>query len=279
MVRPELHDYTDFRVYLRDVLAWHRRRGDEAFLQRELLKRLGVASTGFISNLLAGRKNLTPTQIRRFSEILEFSDSDALYFDALVHFGQSKDQSQRQEWLERLSQLRTVALETLPPQGMSMFSRSEAVFLYEYLTISEFDGNFEELGARFDPPVSGDRIREALVVLEAAGMVERDGKGRLRARSTAVSSGPSPSSQELAQFHRRTMALARRSLLKTPQPERDLSVLTLGLSEDGFRRIRSEIAHFRRKLVAIALEETSADRVFQMNFHLFPVTRTLRGES
>ncbi|MBK9579067.1 MAG: TIGR02147 family protein [Fibrobacteres bacterium] len=275
MVRPELHDYTDFRIYLRDVLAWHRRRGDESFLQRELLKRLGVASTGFISNLVAGRKNLTPTQIRRFAEILEFSESDALYFDALVHFGQSKDQSQRQEWLERLSQLRTVALETLAPKGMSMFSHSEAVFLYEYLTISEFDGDFERLGAAFDPPVSGDRIREALAVLESSGLVERDEKDRLRVCSTAVSSGPSPSSQDLANFHRRTMALARRSLSQTPQPERDLSVLTLGLSDDGFRRIRSEIAHFRRRLVAIALEETRADRVFQLNFHLFPVTRTL----
>jgi uncharacterized protein (TIGR02147 family) len=277
--RPDLHEHSDFRVYLRSMFEWQRRRRNPAFLQREILKRMGVSSTGFLSNVLAGRKNLSPTQIRRLVEVMELSDSDALYFEALVHLGQARDDLERKDWLERLAQLRSVPLDTLPESDLGFFSRSEAVFLYELLTFTEFDGDAESLGRRFDPPVSGDRIRQALEILQSVGLLERDSKGKLRTRSHAVSSGPSPSSDDLVRFHQRCMALARRSLRTCPQAQRDLSVLTLGLSEDGFRRARAEIAHFRRRLVAIALEETEPDRVYQLNFHLFPVTRPSGGEA
>lgn len=273
MQRPDVHRHTCHREFLRAYLAWGRARRDPALRQKVVAERLGAASSGFLSNVLAGRKNLTPTQIRRLVEVLELSDLDAEYFEALVHHGQARDDQERRDWFERLARLRSVTLDLLPPEGLSLFARAEAVFLYELLTFETFDGDAEALARRFEPPTTAGRVMEAIALLERLHLVEKDPKGRWRARSQAVSSGPEPTSRELADFHRRAIALARRSLARIPQAERDLSVLTLGLSEDGFRQIKAEIAHFRRRLVAIALEETRPESVYQLNFHMVPVVR------
>ncbi|MCB9495911.1 MAG: TIGR02147 family protein [Fibrobacteria bacterium] len=279
MNRPDIHDFTSHREYLRTILAWGRARRDPRFLQRNILDRLGVASTGFLSNVLAGRKNLSPTQIRRFAEILELSAGDAEYFETLVHCGQARGETEQREWLERLGRLRTISISTLSEETIGLFARMESVFLYEYLTFATFDGNAEELGACFDPPYRGEEILSALAHLRRLGLVEQDARGRWIARSQAVSSGPDADSPELASFHRRAMALARRSLAKVPSGERDLSVLSLGLSEDGYRRARAEIAHLRRRLVGIAMEETHPERIYQLNFHLIPVSSRLDEHS
>jgi uncharacterized protein (TIGR02147 family) len=236
---------------------------------------LGVSSSGFLSNVIAGRKNLSPTQIRRLAEILELPEPDTLYFEAMVQYGQGRDADEKAQWFERMSQLQSIRIRILEPRHLSLFSRPELVFLYELLTFVDFDGDHAKLGERFDPPLSPAKVAQAFLDLERLGLVERDGRGRLRVLDSAVTSGQEVRSEDLAAFHRRTMAMARRALAKTPAQERDLSVLTLGLSPDGFRRIKTEIAHLRRKLVSIALEENEPERIYQLNFHVLPVTRRL----
>lgn len=145
----------DFRAYLREILAWHREQGNSRFLQRNLLAKLGVSSTGFISNLLAGRKSLMPTQTRRFAEILELSDSEAHYFETLVHYGQSRNEQDKAEWLEKLTRLQKVRLKQLEGDQLSLFSRPELVFLYELLTFQDVEAiDPESLGQLFVPPLS-----------------------------------------------------------------------------------------------------------------------------
>ncbi len=270
---PDLYDYANFRLFLRDVFAWHRRNKNPLFLQRSIMEKLGVASTGFLSNVLAGRKNLTPAQIRRTCELLGLGESEALFFDAMVHYGQAKVGEEKSEWFDRMTRLQTVRLRPLDSEKMSLFSRPEMVFLFEWLTFSEFDGDFEKLGQRFDPPFSAKEVQSALKALQNMGLLVLDRKGVLRTCDNAITSGQDVQSQDLVRFHQRTMALARRSLSKVTQKERDLSVLTLGLSEDGFIQVKNELANFRRRLVALALQETSPSRLFQLNFHVFPVTR------
>ena len=272
---PDLHDYANFRIYLRDIFAWQRKQKNPEFLQRNLLERLGVSSSGFLSNLLAGRKNLTPSQIRRMAELLALTEPDALFFDAMVHYGQAKDAEEKNEWFERMTRLQTVHLRPLEAEKLSLFSRAEMVFLYELLTFTKIDGDLSKLGGRFNPPLTSDQVREALRALHKLGLVVYDRKGNLQASDPAVSSGQDVASADLVRFHKRTMALARRSLRAIPVSERDLSVLTLGLSQDGFLQIRSELANFRRKLVSIAMAENHPTRLYQMNFHVFPVTDSL----
>jgi len=59
-----------------------------------------------------------------------------------------------------------------------------------------------------------------------------------------------------------------------PAESRDISTLTLSVSETTFREIKAEVQLFRKHLSAIACADQFADRVYQVNIQLFPLTRT-----
>jgi uncharacterized protein (TIGR02147 family) len=69
------------------------------------------------------------------------------------------------------------------------------------------------------------------------------------------------------------MDLGKRALRTVPSAERDISVLTMTLSPDAFRMVKSEIQAFRKRIAKIAVDDANPDRVFQMNMQLFPVSR------
>ena len=49
--------------------------------------------------------------------------------------------------------------------------------------------------------------------------------------------------------------------------------MTLGVSEVAFQKIVKEIADFRRRIGAIVMDDTGAERVYRMNVQLFPLTK------
>ena len=57
-----------------------------------------------------------------------------------------------------------------------------------------------------------------------------------------------------------------------PKEERDMTACTVNVSQKGFERIRAAVAECGRKVMAIAGADAPADRVYQVNFHLFPVS-------
>ena len=69
------------------------------------------------------------------------------------------------------------------------------------------------------------------------------------------------------------MKLAWEAIHRFPRPERDMSTLTLGISEKTFGKIRELAADFRRKALLLAQEDKAADEVYQCNVQLFPLTR------
>jgi uncharacterized protein (TIGR02147 family) len=78
-------------------------------------------------------------------------------------------------------------------------------------------------------------------------------------------------------MHRQMGELAVRALDEIPVKERDISGLTLGVSENAFFRISQEIADFRRRISSIVMEDTGENRVYRLNVQLFPLTKDFRG--
>jgi uncharacterized protein (TIGR02147 family) len=69
------------------------------------------------------------------------------------------------------------------------------------------------------------------------------------------------------------LKLASNALEQVSTPRRDISTLTAGVSEEGFNIIKKEIQLFRKRLVQLIDEDKNQDRVYQINFQLFPLTK------
>ncbi len=275
MATESIYQYVNFRHFLRDFLAEHKRRKTNGFTQKMILHRMGISSTGFLSNVIAGRKNLTPIQIVRLSQVLQFKKNEAAYFESMVHFTQAKDVKQKDEFFNRLVNLQKLQMKVLDKKKMSLFSKPYYVFIRELLDCMNVHENddTQRVAKMLQPPVSAAQAREALEYLMELGLVEKDHDGIYRQVDNAISSGDEVRSLHLAKFQLETMDLAKRALEKIPASQRDISVLTMSVSRETFIQIKSEIQHFRKRIAKIAVEGKEPDQVYQMNLAFFPVTK------
>jgi uncharacterized protein (TIGR02147 family) len=56
--------------------------------------------------------------------------------------------------------------------------------------------------------------------------------------------------------------------------ERQISSITVAISNQGLERLKAMIDGFRKELLAAANEDTDKERVMQINFQIFPLTKS-----
>ncbi len=57
-----IYDYMNYRDFLRDYLNYKKEK-NRSFTHREILKKMGINSTGFLSNIFSGKKNLNEQHV------------------------------------------------------------------------------------------------------------------------------------------------------------------------------------------------------------------------
>jgi len=136
-----------------------------------------------------------------------------------------------------------------------------------------------DLASQMISKTSAAEVKQAMKLLTDAGFLVKDKKGNWKQADSSVSTGNlEVASLAVREMHRQMGELAVESLESVPPEDRDISGLTLGLTENGFNRIKNEIAEFRRHIVAIAREESDAEFIYRLNMQLFPLTEKISQE-
>lgn len=269
---PDIYQYSDYRKYLKELLE-ERKRENKLFSHRAVLQKMGVSSTGFLANVLSGRKNLTPDQVQKLSQILKLKAGESRYFECLVLFTQARSLEERNAHMKRMVANQRVETRALTKKQLNLFSKWHYVVLREMLYFHRLKDDFRAAGRLLVPPVSSDEIEKAVKELVALDFIEKDADGIYRQKDTAVTTGNEIRSLQVANFQMETMELAKFALDRLPMAERDISCMTVTISKEGFDQVKSEIQAFRKRLSAIALADQNSDQVFQCNIQFFPVTR------
>jgi uncharacterized protein (TIGR02147 family) len=58
--------------------------------------------------------------------------------------------------------------------------------------------------------------------------------------------------------------------------ERHFSGVTMGLSNESYRKIENVLDECRRKIIAIAAEDKDVDQVYRLNLQLFPLSKKVK---
>jgi uncharacterized protein (TIGR02147 family) len=72
--------------------------------------------------------------------------------------------------------------------------------------------------------------------------------------------------------------LAIEALDRVPREERNISSSTIFITGETFDTIRKRIEEFRKELLGLADAGQQGERVYQMNFQLFPVSKPIRNK-
>lgn len=268
---PDLFAYDNYRRYLRDYYQ-ERKAKEKKFSHRYLARKLGYGSSGAIADILAGRKNMTPSSALRMARSLGFTRPEEEFFLHLVAFNQAGSLEERNLHYAKILTMARLKLDVISPEKYEYFSKWYLAALRELLYFHPCKGDFKALGRKLDPPIPALAARKGVELLEKLGLVERDPQGYYRQTAGMLSTPEIGASLHIDNFQAATLKLALESLDRHPRERRDFSTLTLTLSETSFDQARTALKAVRQCLLGLAEKDAKVDRVYQLNIQLFPLS-------
>jgi uncharacterized protein (TIGR02147 family) len=274
---PDLFAYTDYRKFLKDFYEEQKAR-DPKFSHRYFTRKVGFSSSGYFSDVLNGKKNLSLAFTLRFAKALKLGREEEEYFVNLVGFNQSKTLEEKNRHYEMMMTSGKVKVDVLEKDKHEYFRDWRHAAVREALHYLDIGDDYRLLGRSLDPPMTAKDAERSIDLLEGLGLIRRDAQGRWRPTSGNISTGSRFDSLNVANTHRANLELAVRALDVFPPDQKGFSTLTLPLTEEKIRKAKLAIKNLRMYLLALAENGKHADRVYQFNFNLFPLTRIGKAE-
>jgi uncharacterized protein (TIGR02147 family) len=268
---PSIYNYLNYREYLHDYFV-EQKQFQKQLTHRAVLKKMGITSTGFLSNVITGKKNLNEEMSKKLGKIINLAVRERRYLNTMVEYAQAKSIEAKKKHLDRLLSLRKTDLIPISDNKFSIFSRWYYVYIRDMLCFLDFKDDYHALAAMLDPPIKPEEAEAAIRDLEQLGFIAKDSRGCYKPLDHLITTGDEVHSVQLANFQLATMDMAKRSLERHPAEKRDISFVSLTLSRESFAQVKSEVQTFRKRLLLMAKDELKPDRVYHCNLQLFPVT-------
>jgi uncharacterized protein (TIGR02147 family) len=274
---PQIYAYLDYRSYLRALYEQRKRRGSS---YRSFARRAGLRSPNYLKLVIDGERNLSARMAQRFAEACDLPQEGQRYFVQLVAFNQARSSEARARAHAALRRAR----------GPSRFEQLDAALdayhslwylpaIRELVSSPAFREEPRWIARQMLPPISVSEARAALAHLLELGLLVRDARGKLRQAALTVTTGPEARSAQLKSFHKAMMDHAKSSIDRIVASERDVSSLTLCLGEHGLAQVKKSVQRFRHELLEVAEMEEDGRQVVQLNFQLFPLTRSVSARA
>ena len=271
----KVFEFLDYREFLKDYYNT-RKEANPAFSLRVFSDRIGFKAKDFISRVMNGEKKLSTQSIPKVANGLRLGKHETEFFTALVKFNQAETTEERNVAFEEMQAVLKV-VRFAEKQHLLGHTQYMVYSHWRHLTIRSligmygFDGDYEALAKQVHPHITADEAKKSVKLLEDCQLIKKGKDGKYVLTDNAITTGDRTSRLALRGFHQHCLKLAADSIDRDPPGSRHISGLTLGISQEGYERIVERINAFRKEIALIAEEDESADKVFQLQFALFPV--------
>ncbi len=273
MKRTELNifEYTDFRDFLNDRLN-ELKDENSTFSRRYFVKKLGLASSSYLSRIIDGSKNLSERLARKLPDVLGLSAEETSFFYDLVRYGQAKTTAAKVEALDMLRRNRRfIKVHQLALDRFDYYSDPLTLTLREMVANRDFVEDPDWIAKRLPFKSSPRKIRIAIEKLIRLGLLERNEEGKLVICTKHVKSGDRLGSVPLRTYHRNMLELAIDSIEK-PVSVRHFRGLTMSIPSDTYEEITEQMAMCVNRIRAIVDASGASDHVYHLEMSLFPLT-------
>lgn len=274
--------FLDFREYLKAILDTARENG-EPITNRKFAQAVHINSSSWLTNVLSGAKGITRETAQGISTFLDHDDWERRYFEILVDFNQAKTVEKRNACFTALKQhlLRKGyhTLHVLEPDQYEFYSKWYYTAVRSLLGMFPMGDEYNRIGKLTSPSITAVQAKKSIKLLTRLGMIRKNDVGCYELTGSAITSGQGVRSLAVANFQRETMRLAIEALDRYTQDVRDISTVSVGVSDDGYKKITALLADCRKRIADISSADHNADRVYQINFQAFPLSKSKNGRA
>jgi uncharacterized protein (TIGR02147 family) len=267
-----LFSYKDYRDFLADKIV-ERKQNKLNSSYRWLSSRAGFTSPNFIHLVITKKRHLSGDSIERVAEVFGLNKEQTKYFRSLVSFNKAKTPSEKEHYAaEIISQGVFKQAYPLSRDQFEYYSQWYHIPLREMFTLSNPATSAEELADTLVPGVSKSEVESALSLLLRLGLVEKSAD-KYQVKEQSIETGENFSNYGVIGYHKKMIQLGAEALDRFPSSEREISSVTIGLSESNFQKVKEMIVDFRSKLMKISDEDQNREKIYQYNFQVFPLSR------
>jgi uncharacterized protein (TIGR02147 family) len=271
-------DYSDYRKYLEDYYN-EKKAGNTTFSYQSLASKAGFNNRGFAYNIVNGKKNLSPANCYKISQALRHNKYEADYFETLVAFNQARDIKEKNRYFEKLCQIKTRGkgfskTQIVNKNQYEFYSRWYHSAVRSLIGMYRFKNDYKWLARMVTPSITVKQAKKSVALLRELGMIVLRKNGSYVLADTSITTGKEVVGLAVQNFHGECTDLAKNAIHTISKDKRNITGLTLGISKASYGRICDEIARFQEEIMEIANSDEEADRVYQLNFHLFPMSKS-----
>lgn len=274
----QVFEYMDYRQYLHDFFV-EKKRELRFYSYRLFSQRAGFKSPNFLQLVIKGERNLSKQSVYKFSKALGLSRKETDYFENLIFFNQSSTLDEKNFFLEKIMKYRAACdPRKIEEAEFEYYSNWYNPVIREMVEAVDFRDDYKKLGAAVVPAISAADAQKSVELLLRLNFIERSGDGTWHKTAASLSTGPQVRSVAVANYHRAMLQLAGDAIERFKPFERDITSLTLGVSEETRSAMIERLQQLRREFLEMAEEDTRVERVVQLNLQLFPLSRPLSGK-
>jgi uncharacterized protein (TIGR02147 family) len=269
-----VYSYSDYRRFLADHYAYA--KAEQAFSFRAFSQRAGIRSSNYLKLVIDGERNLSAAMAQRFAKGCGLTGDRAEFFCELVAYCQASSVAERNRGYERLYRFRPFrAVHQLAKEQAAYHSQWYVPAIRELVRRPDFKDDPAWIALQLEPKISPAQAEKALATLLKLGLLRRQPAkegGRLEQTSELVTTGAGPLGHHIYSFHHMMLERAGYALDHNPRDERDISCLTLCVSDAKLQELKQRVRAFRQELLQAAELDDQPERVVQVNFQVFALS-------
>ena len=267
-----IYNFTSYREFLHDYYK-EQKSLDLSFSYQTFADKAGFKTKTFIYKVIKGKKALARQSTIQIARAIGFKKRETDYFVAMVSFNNVKGIDEKDYYFHQLQKLsRSLEVSVIRNNQYYYFNHWYIAVIRELVTVFDWKDDFKALAKSLNPPITPKQAKDAVTLLVDLGMIQKLPTGTYIQADKSITTGDTLKSLAIQKFQKQCMRLATEAIDRHKSNVRDISTLTVGISQKGFDKITQEIGNFRRKLVEIVQNDEPVDRVYHMNFQFFPVS-------
>jgi uncharacterized protein (TIGR02147 family) len=276
---PELFDYLDYRKFLADFYD-AKKRLNHLYSYRVFARKAGFNNQGFFIDVVKRRKNLSDNATKKMIKGMDLAEERAMYFKYLVKYNQAKDGEEKELLLKKLLEFKSkTQFNNLSLQYANYYLKWYNPVVREIIAIEGFDGDYKKLADKIFPRVDVTHVKEAMNVLLALGIIERDKDKGYRVTLMKLRPNIAELREVIKNLHRRWIEHSIKAIDAIEPEQRYISSLMVGLPAAIVPELTKKFEELKEYVLAAAEDRGTVSpkdvRIFQFNFQLFPRSSVL----
>jgi len=194
------------------------------------------------------------------------------YFELLIRYNHAKSCTEKALYHDKILYKKRRKIKTLKKSQSAFYTKWYFSVIRELLNGIDFKDDFKSLSELILPNITPDEAKAAINLLESLSIIMKNEAGSYVLNDKFVMPESDIPISLLHNYQLQMMSLAINALKKMSKETREISTVTVSLSEDGFKRVCKKMINTRRDILEIARDDSGKIAgVFQINFQAFPV--------